>query len=218
MNILITDEIKEKCPNISLGVLYYRADVKKSSDKLLEIFDIAVKEIENNYELSEIAAIPNIKNTREAYKALGKPPQGYRNSAEAMLRRIAKKRGLYHINNVVDINNLISIMSGYSLGSYDTDAIFGDVELRRATFGERYDGIGKDSVNIEHLPVLYDQKGPFGNPTSDSTRAMINPGKRNIMSIIYSFDGKGLEGWMDRYNVLLREFCYCGDIKVHIIK
>lgn len=61
------------------------------------------------------------------------------------------------------------------------------MELRHEPEGEKYHGIGKDAVNIKHLPVLYNE-GAFGNLTSDSRRAMIQDGKRNVTSIIYAFD------------------------------
>ena len=75
-------------------------------------------------------------------------------AAEAMLRRIVKGNGLYRINNVVDINNLISVSSGYSIGAYDMAQLEEFVQLRCAEDGCHYDGIGKSSVNIGHLPVL----------------------------------------------------------------
>ncbi len=46
-----------------------------------------------------------------------------------MLRRVVKQAGLYHINNVVEVNNLISISSGYAIGSYDLDQLQGQVVL-----------------------------------------------------------------------------------------
>ncbi|MFQ9411453.1 MAG: phenylalanine--tRNA ligase beta subunit-related protein [Evtepia gabavorous] len=71
------------------------------------------------YTLDTIAKHPHIAATRQAYKALGASPHEHRNAAEAMLRRVVKQAGLYHINNVVEVNNLISISSGYAIGSYD---------------------------------------------------------------------------------------------------
>src|SRR5690625_1163241 len=145
-------------PGAMLGVVRYVVDVKKSDERLLSYFDKTVKEIGSRYEMSEIAEIPHIRETREAYKALGKSPSQYRNAAEAMLRRIVKGNGLYKINNVVEINNLISIRSGYSVGSYDKHALKGEIELRPAPAGERYEGIGKSNLNIENLPVLFDEE------------------------------------------------------------
>ncbi len=130
-----------------------------------------------------------------------------------MLRRIVKGKGLYHINNIVDVNNLISITSGYSIGLYDTKQLKGNIELRRAESGSHYDGIGKNNINIEYFPTLYDELGAFGNPTSDNRRAMIQPGDRDIITVIYSFDGaEELNYWMEKFSLYLTN--YCGVMKV----
>ena len=202
-----------------LGIVRYVVNIKKSDDRLLDYFDETVGKICSRYELSEIAEAPRIQETREAYKALGKSPSQYRNAAEAMLRRIVKGNGLYKINNVVEINNLISIRSGYSIGSYDKQALSGKIELRPAPAGERYDGIGKADINIENLPVLFDEEGAFGNPTSDSKRAMIQRGKREILSVVYAFhlEHEELEGWLTEYSKLLEWFTDATAIQTEII-
>lgn len=198
--ISISSELKALWPDTALGILQYEALVVPSDVALLQKFDGKIAQLSEMYALDSIAKNPHIAATRLAYKALGKSPHEYRNAAEAMLRRVVKGNGLYHINNVVELNNLISVSSGYSIGSYDTARLSGDIELRAAPEGAHYEGIGKSSVNIGHLPVLYDAEGPFGNPTSDSQRAMIQPGERTVLSVLYSFDETGeLEAWMERY-------------------
>ena len=62
-------------------------------------------------------------------------------SVEALLRRIRRGDELYHINSVVDVNNLISVKSGLSVGSYDLEKIHGAITLRKAVQGEGYTGI-----------------------------------------------------------------------------
>ena len=190
MDIKISKELSALCPGAALMVLSYEAEVQKSSTELLNLLDKTIKELHERYTMADLPEIPFIKDTRTAYRNLGKSPTAYRNAAEAMLRRIVKGNGLYHINNVVEINNLISVATGYSVGSYDTECLSGSVEWKRAPDGESYQGIGKDVLNIEHLPTLYDEQGAFGNPTSDSRRAMITMGKHRISSIVYSFSGK----------------------------
>lgn len=208
MNITISEEVKALCPGTALGILHYTALVQPSSPELLDAFEAAVRELAGQYEMSAIARNPRIAATRQAYKALGKSPQEYRNAAEAMLRRVVKNTGLYHINNIVEINNLISITSGYSIGSYDAGGLTPPIELRRAEDGAHYGGIGKGSINIEHLPVLYDTLGPFGNPTSDSRRAMIQEGEREIISVLYAFDGpEPLKPWLQQYADALERYC-----------
>lgn len=218
MKISISDEIKKLCPEAALGVLHYRVNVKPSSEQLLQTLEGIVSKLSGEYSIERIAQNPHIASTRRAYKALGKSPQEYRNAAEAMLRRIVKGFGLYHINNVVEVNNCISISSGYSIGSYDLSGLHGSIELRRAEDGAHYAGIGKGSINIEHLPVLYDEEGPFGNPSSDSRRAMIQNGNCEVYSILYSFDGhEGLKSWMERFSDMLEQYCEVKEIENWIV-
>lgn len=214
MKISIAEEVHSLWPETALGILHYHVRVEPSSPELLEVFEGTLAKLAGEYQMEQIAKNPHIAATRSAYKALGKSPHEYRNAAEAMLRRIVKKAGLYHINNVVEVNNCISVSSGYSIGSYNASGLHGDVELRRAEEGAHYPGIGKGSVNIGCLPVLYDAEGPFGNPTSDSRRAMIQDGEREVYSILYSFDGReGLNPWMEHFAELLRQYCGVTDLE-----
>ena len=179
-----------------------------SSPQLLAQFDQTVASLAPQYTLDTIAKHPHIAATRQAYKALGASPHEHRNAAEAMLRRVVKQAGLYHINNVVEVNNLISISSGYAIGSYDLDQLQGQVVLACPPAGARYEGIGKGSLSIAHMPVLTDDLGPFGNPSSDSRRAMIQPGLRRVASVLYAFDGaEGLVPWMQAFEEALRTHC-----------
>ena len=154
MNITIASDLKERVPEAALGVLRYQVQVEPSTEALLGVFEERISALAGQYTLETIVQNPHIAATRQAYKAPGKSPHEYRNAAEAMLRRIVKGNGLYRINNVVDINNLISVSSGYSIGAYDMAQLEEFVQLRCVEDGCHYDGIGKSSVNIGHLPVL----------------------------------------------------------------
>lgn len=218
MKIFISDEIRSIIPEATLGILSYKVSIKPSSEEFTKVFIDVIDKLSQEYSIEEIAKKTHVASTREAYKALGKSPQEYRNAAEAMLRRIIKGKGLYHINNVVDTNNLISITSGYSIGSYDTKQLKGNIELRRAQSGAYYEGIGKDKINIEYLPTLYDELGAFGNPTSDSKRAMIKAGDRDIITVIYSFDGsEELSYWMDKFSLYLTDYYSVLKVKKWIV-
>jgi len=155
----------------------------------------------------QINSIPQIAAMRSVYKALGKDPSRYRGSAEALLRRVLSGKGLYQINSVVDINNLVSLESLNPAGTYDLEKITPPIELRIGAAGESYKGIGKDLINIESLPVFADAAGPFGSPTSDSERAMVSLETRKILMVVFSFAGpQGLERWMQRPDELIRRY------------
>ena len=217
MKIKIDNKLKECCPNIHIGTITANVEVNESNDELLAIIDEECKNIQNSISTKDISSIPNIQNSRKAYKAIGKDPSRYRLSSEALIRRVVKGNGLYKINNVVEINNLISIKSGWSLGSYDIDKIQGEIIFTIGQEGEHYKGIGKDDINISNLPVFEDDLGKFGSTTSDSTRAMITANTKSIMINIISFDGKdGLDKYLNEAKDLLERYANSKILSVDI--
>ncbi|MDE6395572.1 MAG: hypothetical protein K2K77_09530, partial [Duncaniella sp.] len=92
MNIRFEDRIKEAAP--SLLVVTVEADVNNpaTSDELWALLERSAADIRAVTELSYINTRPGIRATRQAYKALGKEPNRYRPSAEALSRRVVKGR------------------------------------------------------------------------------------------------------------------------------
>ncbi|MDD4843529.1 MAG: phenylalanine--tRNA ligase beta subunit-related protein [Anaerotignum sp.] len=216
--ITIDSSIKERCPQAVLGVLQCKVGVKGDEAAFLELLNEKIAQLAE-VELSQANKREKIQATRKAYKALGKDPNRYRTSAEAMCRRISKERGLYYINNVVDINNYLSIKSGYSMGTYDLEQVQGDILWARAPEGTAYQGIGKDVLNIEFLPALFDELGPFGNPTSDNTRAMITENTKEILLVYYAFDGgETLLELLQEAQGLLQGFAEGHDFQLEIVQ
>ena len=216
MEITISQRLEEILDYVQLGILEYEVDVVAEDEKLNHYFETCLKRLEN-LTMEEINHIQAIQDTREAYKKLGKSPSKYRNASEAMLRRIAKKKGLYRVNNVVDINNIMSITTGYSIGSYDLDKLHGNVYFDKSG-ACTYKGIGKEQVNIENLPVLSDEISFFGNPTSDSERSMVKEGRHRIMTVIYSFSKEDVMTVIDKYVELLKELTKDRNLKIIRIK
>lgn len=175
MDILFEDVIRQAAPQ--LRVVTIEAEVKntETSDELWSLLVKAGAGIREVTELQEINKRPGIRATREAYKALGKEPNRYRPSSEALCRRLVKGMELYRINALVDIINLISVQSGYSIGGFDMDKIEGDrLILGAGRHGEPFEGIGRGELNIEHLPVYRDTVGGIGTPTSDNERTKLD--------------------------------------------
>jgi DNA/RNA-binding domain of Phe-tRNA-synthetase-like protein len=133
--------------------------------------------------------LPEIQGLRRAFRASGKEPSRYRGSQESLFRRILQGKGLFAINTVVDINNLVSLESRHSVGTYDLAPISSPIIFRVGGPGESYQGIGKDPIDVAGLPVFADREGPFGSPHRDSARAMVTLSTREIMMVIISFAG-----------------------------
>ena len=202
--ISIHDALKALAPNLALSCVSADVAVEKHNEALWCEIDQHLAHLSAAIKPEQINTVPQIAAMRGTYKALGKDPSRYRGSAEALLRRVLSGKGLYQINSVVDINNLVSLESLNPAGTYDLEKITPPIELRIGAVGESYKGIGKDLINIESLPVFADAVGPFGSPTSDSERAMVKLETRKILMVIFSFTGpEGLERWVQRASELL---------------
>lgn len=133
--------------------------------------------------------IPGLDEARTLYKSFGMDPSRHRPSSEALLRRVIKGKDLYRISNVVDSCNLASLEFLLPVGMYDLDLVAGDVVLRTGTAGEQYPGIRKGDVHLEGRLGLFDSRGPFGSPTSDSARTCTSEATRNILAVIMATAG-----------------------------
>lgn len=191
MNIQVSEEIKKLCPRFcGLAVM---ADVQNSPycEPLWQEIDRFTQDYRARYTTDSIKSMRPIQATREAYKLCGKDPSRYRPSAEALCRRILKGSPLYQIDTLVDLINLVSIASGYSIGGFDADKIAGDtLTLGIGRAGEPYEGIGRGPLNIEGMPVYRDAEGGIGTPTSDNERTKISPDTTRLLAIINGYSGE----------------------------
>lgn len=197
IKVNISNEIKNILGDtVVIGCIEAQVKVKDSDEKLWEEINTVCNKIAEDNLLQDVLTISNIKAARDAYKKIGKDPSRYRVSSESLARRVVKGKGLYKVNNIVDINNLVSTISFHSVCAYDLDKIDSEIYLSIGKEGDYYEGIGRGKINLSNLPVFQDSKGIFGSTTSDSTRAMItNDTKRLIMGIV-SFSG---EENLDKY-------------------
>ncbi len=128
----------------------------------------------------------DVHTVREMYRRIGLDPTKTRPSNEALLRRVRRGEPFPRVNGLVDAVNLCSLEAQLPYGVYDRAALAGSVTLRLGHEGEAYDGIRKDTVNVGGRLTLADDLGPFGNPSSDSARAMVNLGALDAMIVIYA--------------------------------
>ena len=212
--VSIDQKLFDVYPDIRLGVLRFQADVREPEERFWAFMhEEVLPQTLAAMAGKEWSEIPGIRGSRAAYKAFGRNPGRYRVSSEALLRRVRRGDELYHINSVVDVNNLISVRSGLSVGSYDLSRIHGPIILRKAEHGEGYTGIGKDFLDMENMLVLADEEGIFGSSMSDSTRAMVTEKAKDILAVIYCFEndidlaalleeaGKAFAGYAGAYDI-----------------
>lgn len=199
IKIKISETILNTCPNFSFAAIECDVTNTAYKDKLWEEINAFAQEFHANYKIEDINRRETIFATRQAYKRLGKDPNRYRPSAEALCRRIVRGIELYQIDTLVDVINLISLKTGYSIGGFDADKIQGDIlTLDVGKADEPFNAIGRGLLNIEGLPVYRDEVGGIGTPTSDEERTKITAETSRLLMIINGYSGKdGLEEAVD---------------------
>lgn len=202
---------------ISLGILRANVNVFKSDEQLIDKLNQVAIGIQTEHTLEDYRNETLIAS-RKVYKLLGKDPSRYRISSDSLYRRIIKGKGLYYVNNVVDINNLISLKTLWSIGAYDFDKIEGQIIYGVGRENEPYEGIGRGQLNIMNLPVLRDSIGSFGSATSDSLRTMVTEDTNSLLLVIHAFGGdKGLKPALEDMKDLLIEHADAKGIAYEIL-
>ena len=217
--VSIDKNLYQVYPEIRLGLMRFQADVKEPDPAFWAHMDQEVlPRVRKAIEGKAWAEIPVIKGSRAAYKAFGRKPGRYRVSSEALIRRVRRGDDLYHINSVVDVNNLISVESGLSVGSYDLARVQGPVLLRKAGEGEGYVGIGRDFLDMENMLVLVDDEGLFGSSLSDSRRTMVTEEAKDILVVLHCFEEDlDLEALLETSRQAFERFASARDIETWII-
>lgn len=158
----------------------------------------------------EPSAIGELQEARQLYHRTGTDPTRTRPSSEALLRRTLKGQDLYRINTAVDICNGCSLELLLPLGLYDRTRLEGPVEVRTGRPGESYPGIRKDEVHLEGRLGLFDARGPFGSPTSDSLRASVTGETRELLLVIYSSATRSRSGLLELGSYCAERFATLG--------
>lgn len=187
--VKVDPRFAELLPEYRIVTFYAPVEVTASSAEIKAAMDELAAKISSEVPLEGINKIPAIAATRRAYKLCGKDPNRYRPSQEQLMRRVVRGLGLYTVNNIVDLGNILSLSTGCSVGCFDLDKIEGEtitVGIGRA--GEPYEGIGRGPINIEGMPVLRDAEGAFATPTSDSPRTAIAPDTSHLFTTIHLYD------------------------------
>ena len=218
IHVSISEEIAKACPDLHVAVVECDVVNTVSDEQLWKEITEMETHIRTTCKLEDINKFPPIQATRQAYKRLGNDPNRYRPSAEALRRRILRELPLYKIDTLVDIINLLSIQSGYSIGGFDAGKIDGDLVLGVGREGEIYHGIGRGELNIAGLPVYRDNQGGVGTPTSDEERTKIDMNTGKLLMIINGYSGKdGLQEALTYGVSLLTRYVSTTNLEMELI-
>lgn len=213
----ISKELVARVPEIQLACISCNVTFQQKNDGLWNEINEKIATIAAELTVEQISLMPAVASSRKAYRACGKDPARYRLSAEALLRRVIKRTELYQLNNIVDLLNLVSISTGFSIGGYDVDKINGEIIFGIGKKHEPYEGIGRGELNIEFLPVFRDSIGAFGSPTSDSLRTAVSDDTKRFFMIIIDFGGGDIKQAAELAITFLKKYACAANIDIKIV-
>ena len=218
MKVSISPFVTESCPELRAGIISATVVNTPTSDELWDELQAEAAHIASTYATDTLSKRPAIAATRKAYKTFGKDPARYRVSSEALCRRAIRGLDLYRINTLVDLINVVSMHSGYSIGGFDADRIDGDMTLGVGSADDVFHGIGRGLLNIEGMPVYRDNVGGVGTPTSDEERTKITMETSHLLITINAYGSEmPLEECVEWTIELLKKYAQATDIESYII-
>lgn len=138
----------------------------------------------------------------------GFKPSGRNKPASEYLAQAAREGRFPRINNLVDINNLLSLESGLPISLLDLDAVGANPELRYGAEGERYvfNPAGQE-IELKGLVCLCRAEGgtsvPLGNAIKDSMAGKLKDSTRDVIGVVYATREAAS---VEQVEALVREF------------
>ena len=190
VEIIVSSGIRSICPGFVGACVEAEVENPAENPGLGEEMSRCEARLKATLDTEGVKSLPPVEATRRVYRLCGKDPSRYRPAAEALMRRVLQGKGLYRIGTLVDLVNLASMESGYSIGGFDAGMVAGPrLTLGIGREGEPYEGIGRGSVNIAGLPVYRDGVGGIGTPTCDHERTKITPATSRLLCLVNGYDG-----------------------------
>jgi DNA/RNA-binding domain of Phe-tRNA-synthetase-like protein len=172
-------------PTLRLGLVHAdRARFAASSGSLLRELEAAEARVRN-----DVAAYPErVRATmRDVLRVGGYKPTGRGKPASELLLAMAQKEGLPRIGNLVEINNISSLESGFPISIFDLDLLGADPWVRFGRAGESYvfNNAGH-AMDLAGLPVVCRASGqPVGNAVRDSMETKVRATTQRVLVVLW---------------------------------
>ncbi len=205
VEIKVSNKLKELGAFLYYGLVEINKVRCEKSEELDSFVKNIVDEIRSRFKVPE--ALRNVEEVKAYRKFLWRlkiDPTKIRPSSEALLRRILRGKEFPRINDIVDIGNIVSMITFVPIGLYDFEKLAPPLTLRLSLSGEVFKGIGgKEEVLKEGIPILVDSKGQVIHlyPHRDSILTAVTPNIRKLL--VVSAGVEGIEEELVRKSVQL---------------
>ncbi len=181
----IAKTLAEKFPSINIGIAIIKnVTINKISLDLQKEIAAFIK-TQSGLTNEMLGSFREIQSYRRMYREMKVDWHSRRPSPEALLRRIALKKGLYEINSCVDAYNLVVMKNRISSGAFDLDKIKLPTILRFPKREEKILLLG-DNEPTEYKPeevAYFDQIGGYNIDFNyrDAQRTAVTEKTKNLL-------------------------------------
>ncbi len=128
---------------------------------------------------------------RDMLRHWGHKPAGRGKPAAEYLVRAAGQGELGSINVAVDICNVVSLHSGFSIALVDLDLARPPFRVAQGPEGGSYvfNAAGQE-MSLKGLICLYDAAGPCGNPVKDAQRVKTRAETTRTLTVVWGVAGR----------------------------
>lgn len=147
MEFVVLDEVFEKLDNYCVGLVVVKGiDNSKKVPQIAQMLNENISAYEQQFEGKKVKEAPQMTCYRDAFRNLGMNPNKFMPSIEALLTRIAKKKGFPSINPAVDLGNAVSIKYCLPLGAHDLGTIDKELSVRFSEPEDSFIAFGKTEI------------------------------------------------------------------------
>lgn len=143
MKFTVANELFGKLPTACFGVVVAKGiDNGRNYPEIDTMLDNCIEQAAMQFKGKKVKEEKDIIPYREAFRTLGINPNKYMCSIEALFTRIAKGKGMPHINPVVDLGNAISLKYALPIGAHDLRQVE-EIAVRPSVAGDTFLPFGK---------------------------------------------------------------------------
>ncbi|MBO5497540.1 MAG: hypothetical protein J5967_09070 [Oscillospiraceae bacterium] len=221
MRFVVEEKVFEALPDMCVGVVMAKGvDNSGENAAVSALLDEAIALAEQRFAGKKVKEEAAIQPYREAFRALGINPNKYMCSIEALFTRIAKGKGMPHINPLVDLNNAVSLAHTLPMGTHDLGLSDEDIVLRYARPGDSFLPFGAEE---EEAPEAGEVVYAVGSQVRtrrwtwrQSEHGKIDAGTRDVFFPIdgfTSFNGDEVRAAAEELERLLHEHFGCETLR-----
>jgi DNA/RNA-binding domain of Phe-tRNA-synthetase-like protein len=167
---------------------------------------------------------PDLKEkVRGMLRKGGFKPTGRNKPASEYLAQAAREGRFPFINNLVDINNYLSLLSGLPISLLDLEETGEKIILRNGRKEESFvfNSAGQ-VIDVEGLMCICSAGGPaLGNPVKDSLQAKLKDTTSHVVGVIYApaecVGMENLREYGESFAAMLREYGGAKETEVVVV-